>query len=629
MRLLLRRKKLLFIGVLLILGFILLIQLHNLRPDIDSSDEMKPDHFPNDLSMKVKHQESELRKHDSINNVPVQQPVAIENIQIHNDLQPVDLPVLPRPRSIAERLNLKPSLPPPKSDEHSTGPGEGGAGYSVKRDSLSKEEQLKYDQGFQDNAFNQYVSDLISVRRYLPDYREGTCKTQTFQRNLPQTAVVICFHNEAWSVLLRSVHSVIDNSPAELLKEIILVDDFSNRDYLREALEEYMARLKIVKIVRAKQREGLIRARMLGTRASTAEVITFLDSHIECTKGWLEPLLDRIKANKTNVVVPIIEIISDKDFKYNGATAQSVQVGGFDWNLIFHWHVPPMADKLRPGAPYSPLRTPTMAGGLFSISRDFFRTLGYYDEGMEVWGGENLELSFKTWMCGGQLETVLCSHVGHVFRSRSPYKWESKFASPLRRNSIRLAEVWLDDYKRFYYAQIGFQLGDYGDVSERKAIRTRLKCKSFKWYLDNVYPELFVPSNALASGDIESYAGPHCIDAPSKAPKEGKHLVGIWPCHRQGGNQFWLLSPSGEIRRESKCWDSGVEVGRVGLFDCHDAKGNQAFDYTADDKIIHDGQCLQLSEDNRSLNLTICNGSVRQRWKFSRKPFMPPDQKSN
>lgn len=57
-------------------------------------------------------------------------------------------------------------------------------------------------------------------------------------------------------------------------------------------------------------------------------------------------------------------------------------------------------------------------------------------------------------MLAGTLEIVPCSHVGHIFRKRSPYKWRSG-VNVLKRNSIRLSEVWLDEYAKYYYQRIG------------------------------------------------------------------------------------------------------------------------------------------------------------------------------
>jgi polypeptide N-acetylgalactosaminyltransferase len=65
-------------------------------------------------------------------------------------------------------------------------------------------------------------------------------------------------------VLLRTVHSVLDRSPTHLIEEVILVDDFSDMDHLKQQLVDYFADEPKVKIIRAKKREGLIRARLLG-----------------------------------------------------------------------------------------------------------------------------------------------------------------------------------------------------------------------------------------------------------------------------------------------------------------------------------------------------------------------------
>ncbi|XP_011700985.1 PREDICTED: putative polypeptide N-acetylgalactosaminyltransferase 9 isoform X2 [Wasmannia auropunctata] len=482
---------------------------------------------------------------------------------------------------------------------------------------MSAQTKKLVDDGWLNNAFNQYVSDLISVHRSLPDPRDQWCKEPgRYLTDLPPTAVIICFHNEAWSVLLRTVHSVLDRSPEHLIQEIILVDDFSDMPHLKRQLEDYMMNYPKVRIIRANKREGLIRARLLGAAAAKAPVLTYLDSHCECTEGWLEPLLDRIARDPTTVVCPVIDVIDDSTLEYHWRDSSGVNVGGFDWNLQFNWQAVPEREKKRHKNAAEPVWSPTMAGGLFSIDRAFFERIGTYDSGFDIWGGENLELSFKTWMCGGTLEIVPCSHVGHIFRKRSPYKWRNG-VNVLKRNSIRLSEVWLDEYAKYYYQRIGHDKGNYGDISERKALRKKLGCKSFKWYLDNVYPELFIPGEAVASGEIRQVTSGMCIDSSGKA--EDLHQpVGMYPCHRQGGNQYWMLSKTGEIRRDESCLDySGSDVI---LYPCHGSKGNQQWIYNPQTNHIRHGssdKCLAITESKQQLVMEECSPNApRQRWSF-------------
>ncbi|CAH2236681.1 jg20900 [Pararge aegeria aegeria] len=393
------------------------------------------------------------------------------------------------------------------------------------------------------NRFNQAASDSLPSNRAVPDTRTAMCRLKKYDEDLPQTSVIITFHNEARSTLLRTIVSVLNRSPENLIKEIILVDDFSDNPEDGAALRA----IRKVQVIRNSKREGLMRSRVRGADAATAPVLTFLDSHVECNVLWLEPLLQRIKEDPTRVVCPVIDVISMDTFQYIGASADLR--GGFDWNLVFKWVYLTHAERsARLSDPTQVIRTPMIAGGLFSMNRTYFNKLGKYDMKMDVWGGENLEISFRVWQCGGSLEIVPCSRVGHVFRKRHPYTFPGGSGAVFARNTRRAAEVWMDDYKELYYrSQPLAKQVEYGDISERVAIREKLHCKPFRWYLEHVYPELQVPS--LGGGSYAIRQGSKCLDTMG-------HLVdgtvGMYPCHNTGGNQEWRFD-NGLIRHHSLC----------------------------------------------------------------------------
>ena len=109
----------------------------------------------------------------------------------------------------------------------------------------------------------------------------------------------------------------------------------------------------------------------------------------------------------------------------------------------------------------------------------------------------------QVWQCGGSLEVVPCSRVGHVFRSKPPYDFPGNPETVLLRNNKRVLEVWAGRIKHLFYGLTPeYQAVDAGDISSRIRLRDELHCKSFEWYLENVYPENILPLDFQALGRV-------------------------------------------------------------------------------------------------------------------------------
>ncbi len=272
-----------------------------------------------------------------------------------------------------------------------------------------------------------------------------------------------------------------------------------------------------------------------------------------------------------------------------------------------------------------------MAGGLFAIDKQFFHDLGEYDPGLNVWGGENLELSFRLWMCGGSIEIAPCSRVGHVFRKRRPYGSSPGEEDTMIRNSVRVAKVWMDDYIEKYY-EIFPQARHvfYGNVSSRIELRKRLNCHDFKWYLDNIYPEALKDGggggnenvkferwdqrtrNYVKSFAIRLKDTKFCVQSEGDYSDKKSGLVLAF-CTDKSKTQTWFQTDKNElILSKLLCLDAAK--GGPRLMKCHELGGDQEWKIRNSDSGENDanvvnkgklyalynmaaGLCLSLEED--------------------------------
>jgi len=513
----------------------------------------------------------------------------------------------------------------PKKPLVKEGPGEGGKVHKLRVEQKHDEEHLKGVYGF-----NQLVSDEISLNRTVPDQREDECKFWDYPTNLPTASVILVFHNEGWSTLFRTVHSVINRSPPQFLHEVVLVDDKSELEHLHEKLDEELTKpyYAKVKLVRNKEREGLIRSRNNGAVAATGDVVVFLDAHCEVGYNWLPPLLAPIHEDRTTLTVPVIDGIDWNDFGINPVYAKGSHSRGlFEWGMFYKEGTLPYKEEKKRSHHSEPYNSPTHAGGLFAIDRAWFEELGWYDPGLWVWGGENFELSFKVWMCGGRSLWVPCSRVSHVYRGHScsscgsgTLAWKFQGVPTTLRNYKRVIEVWFDDeYKEFFYTREPLaRLIDHGDISDQLAMKEKMKCKSFDWFMNEIAYDVFdkypkLPPNKFW-GELKNEGSKTCIDTMGRHPPSA---IGVSGCHGGGGYQLMLLNTEGQLSNGEWCVKA-ESVDRVSIAWCEMGVVKGPWAYNSESKQIHHrdfNKCLTVHPDTRALTLLSCDAhNLYHKW---------------
>lgn len=150
------------------------------------------------------------------------------------------------------------------------------------------------------------------------------------------------------------------------------------------------------------------------------------------------------------------------------------------------------------------------------------------------------------------------------------------------RNLRRVVEVWFDDYKAMFYKQDPNRLNiDYGDISAQKALRKKLNCKSFKYYLENIAPHITYRYPVekrpdFASGAIQSKANEgFCLDgSDSWNPLDLKRCVGS--LENPEPYQDFMLT----WHRMIKFNDSNdVCLTNVEMTNCYYLQGSQLYRY--------------------------------------------------
>lgn len=437
---------------------------------------------------------------------------------------------------------------------------------------------------------------------------------------LPEVSVIISFHNnENIFNILHTLHAIVKHTPSQLLREIILIDDNSHKDEFCQILKFHIDEFvnARVQLVRSNSTLGLIRARLNGIKLARAPVVIVMDSHVEPQPGWLVPLLHEIKLDGRTLATPYLDWMQKfpHGWQYrHGACSWKTY---FDWTLTFGFQaLSPKVITVREANPTAPVASAVTVGTVWAMEKAWFEEVGAFDEDMQLWGGENIDLGVRVWLFGGRVVNVPCSHVAHL-ESVGGRDYRNSWSEIIHTNYKRFAEVWMDDYKEYFYQHIPEARNlNMGDITSRLTLKSRA-LHNFTWFLTNILPELGRPDvGSMAWGGLEVvYDGrlPRCLDSLfSFSPQ-------ITLCNpRAIATQGYYWTMDGLIRLPIHILNhAGEAVVSNEYTSYHNTGQATVWFHTRNGPIIEtkSGLCMEMTAQNTVI-LTKCEDKPQQRWRF-------------
>ncbi|KAG5671672.1 hypothetical protein PVAND_001860 [Polypedilum vanderplanki] len=505
-----------------------------------------------------------------------------------------------------------------RRDAKKTGDGEQGLPTFIDGQDPKLEEKLILE-----NGHNVLVSDMISLNRAIPDFRNDDCKTRQYLKDLPKVSVIIPFFDEHISTLLRTIHSVINRTPKALLKEIILVNDDSHKHY--EQLELHITANKwedIVRMLEMDEQSGPIWSRLAGARLATGDIFLFMDCHVEVGYNYLPPLIEPIARNYRVVTVPTLDSINKYNYEITEvAAARTV----FDWH--FHAQRIPLRKKDLAQKADEPYFTPIIYGSTYAISAKFFWELKP-DSGLITHGADFLEMSFKVNLCGGMALEHPCSRVAHLYRRFHHEKHNYNDIDFKAANNKRVAEIWLDEYKESLYSRHPERYHRVEikeeDIAEQIQLKETLQCLPMSYFFEKLAPDMLErypleEYKHFASGAIRLLErNDSCIEISGDADYGEEARLEIAKCGYNMKHpheyQFFILRHFRDIqiRGRSDCIVNSIHGNSFTYRHCHYNQADQYFRYNIDTHQIYWGpkrnnMCLDVDEENNIIITNVCD----------------------